>query len=215
VVAFTGYDSLLAGIIRREKLMRTGVTFVAELATTGSTNNTENRINAISIRDRRASLRPSRVELATLLLVVASVLPSAFAVTTRADTVDGGGTKDAAAVGDAAQNDTWRVGQVMDFRVVDRETREPISDVTLELQNMGKGIDFQDVKVQTTDADGRSLIKLPDLPPTAVRVYPSKAGFVPLRVYWASEPSPAMPDSITIPMDQGKAFGGTIQDEDL
>jgi len=36
---------------------------------------------------------------------------------------------------------------------------------------MGSGIDFQDVKVQTTDAIGRSQIPLPDLPPTAVRVY--------------------------------------------
>ncbi|MDA1229729.1 MAG: hypothetical protein O2856_03055 [Planctomycetota bacterium] len=54
---------------------------------------------------------------------------------------------------------------------------------------------------------------LPDLPPTAVRVDPVKEGFVPLRVYWAAEPHPKMPKSITIPMEPGKKFGGTIRNE--
>ena len=54
----------------------------------------------------------------------------------------------------------------MDFRVINADTNEPIPDVTLELQNMGPGIDFQDVKIQKTGADGWSRIPLPDLPPT-------------------------------------------------
>jgi beta-lactamase regulating signal transducer with metallopeptidase domain/uncharacterized GH25 family protein len=108
---------------------------------------------------------------------------------------------------------SWRAGQVMDFRLISAQTQKPIAGAKLELQNMGPGINFQDVKIQITDADGRSAIKLPDLPPTAVRVYPIKEGFVPLRVYWEGEPSPVMPKSITIAMEPAKTFGGTIRNE--
>ena len=45
-------------------------------------------------------------------------------------------------------------------------------------------------------------------------VYPSKPGFVPLRVYWAADPSPEMPKTVTIPMKPGKAIGGTVLDEE-
>ncbi len=56
--------------------------------------------------------------------------------------------------GSAGEDRTWQPGQVMDFQVVDADTGEGIPEVTLELQNMGQGIDFQDVKIQTTDAQG-------------------------------------------------------------
>ncbi len=153
--------------------------------------------------------RPCWAAFVASLLVATNVLPTTFVWTAHGDET-GGATKTQA---DAKQSADWQPGQVMDFRVINGQTQEPIPGVKLELQNAGKGINFQDVKVQTTDADGRSPIKLPDLPPNAVRVYPSKPGFVPLRVYWADQPSPVMPPSITIPMEPGEAFGGTIRNE--
>lgn len=173
------------------------------LAVTGSTKSIQERIVTILTPDRKFCRRPSWAAIVTLLLVAACTLPTAFVLTTRAAAPD---TK-------APQSGAWQTGQAMDFRVINAQTKEPIPGVTLELQNQGPGINFQDVKVQTTDANGRSQVKLPDLPPTAVRVYPSKAGFVPLRVYWEGEPSPIMPKSVTIPMEPGKAFGGTIRNE--
>lgn len=141
-----------------------------------------------------------KLQLLALATVIAGGLQSA-AIATAADPADSAKPKD------------WQPGQLMDFRVVHAQTHQPIAGVRLELQNMGPGIDFQDVKVQTTDAEGRSAVKLPDLPPTAVRVYPSKPGFVPLRVYWEGMPAPDMPESITIPLQPGKAFGGIIRNE--
>lgn len=185
------------------------------LAITASTRTIEQRIATILTPDREFRRRPSRVAVATLFFVAAGVLPTAFVVTTRADTPDSADARaaDATDAAEKAEAKRWQAGQVMVFRVINAETKEPIPGVNLELQNMGEGIDFQDVKVQTTNADGRSLIKLPDLPPKAVRVYPSKPGFVPLRVYWEGEPSPVMPKSITIPMEPGKKFGGKIRNE--
>lgn len=81
-----------------------------------------------------------------------------------------------------AKISTWVAGQTMDFRIINADTKEPISDVTLELQTSGPGINFGDVKIRKNGTDGWSRIPLPDLPPTAVRVYPVKEGFVPLRV---------------------------------
>jgi beta-lactamase regulating signal transducer with metallopeptidase domain len=108
---------------------------------------------------------------------------------------------------------TWKPGQTMDLQVINLDTNEPLADVTLELQNMGPGINFQDVKTQKTDSEGRSRIPFPDLPPTQVRIYPVKAGFVPLRVYWEGEPHPTLPTSLTIPMEPAKKFGGLVRNE--
>ena len=52
---------------------------------------------------------------------------------------------------------------MLDLHVINARTKEPLPDVKLELQFSGKGINFQDIKIQTTDADGRSEIRLPDL----------------------------------------------------
>jgi beta-lactamase regulating signal transducer with metallopeptidase domain/protocatechuate 3,4-dioxygenase beta subunit len=173
------------------------------LAVTGSTRNIEERIVTILTPDRKFCRRPSWAAIVTLLLVAACVLPTAFILTTRAAAPD---TK-------APSNSTWQKGQVIDVRVINAQTKDPIPGVKLELQNQGPGINFQDIKVHTTDADGRSQVTLPDLPPTAVRIYPTKAGLVPLRVYWEGEPTPVMPKSVTIPMERAKAFGGTIRNE--
>ena len=45
-------------------------------------------------------------------------------------------------------------------------------------------------------------------------MYPSKAGFVPLRVYWGDDlPSPKLPKSVTVPMEPGTVWGGVIKNE--
>ena len=114
----------------------------------------------------------------------------------------------------AAGADAWKPGQVLDFRVINAKTKEPLSGVKLELQYHGPGINFQDVKIQTTDARGRSEIRLPDRRPDAVRVYPSKPGFVPLRIYWGDDlPSPALPKTVTVPLEPGTAWGGVVRNE--
>lgn len=108
----------------------------------------------------------------------------------------------------------WKPGQVLDLRIVNARTKEPLADVKLELQFSGTGIDFQNIKIQSTDAEGRSQIRLPDLRPDAVRVYPTKAGFVPLRIYWDKGTNPALiPKTATVPMHPGTAWGGVVQNE--
>jgi uncharacterized GH25 family protein len=167
----------------------------------------EERIAAILTPKRRFYRRPSSLVKGAALAVACIVLPTGMVLTSRAQT--GERTEQANAAGD----DRWTKGQVMEVRVVDEQTQVPLDEVTLELQNMGPGIDFQDVKTFTTDNDGRAMLPLPELPPTAVRVYPTKAGYVPLRVYWEGEPWPELPASITIPLPRGKAFGGVVKNE--
>ncbi|HRX83263.1 MAG TPA: M56 family metallopeptidase, partial [Pirellulaceae bacterium] len=189
------------------------------LAVTGSVENVKERITTMLTPNRKFLRRPSRAAVVSMLLVAAFVLPTAFVVTpqignataqdesTRPDAVaDSKDTK-------PAISSTWVAGQTMSFRVINADTKEPIPDVTLELQNMGRGIDSEDVKIEKTDDEGRSSIPLPDLPPTMVRVYLIKDGFVPLRVGWFATPHPTIPASITIPIEPGKKFGGEVRNE--
>lgn len=109
----------------------------------------------------------------------------------------------------------WQPGQTIDVQVINAETKEPLPGVKLEFQYHGPGIDFQDITTKTTDAEGRSQAKLPDVRPDAVRIYPTKAGFVPLRVYWGDDlPSPKLPKAVTIRMEPGTVWGGVVQDEE-
>ena len=188
------------------------------LALTGSTRNIQERIVTILTPGRKFCRRPSSAAIVTMFFVAACVLPTAIVLTSQADPVNTDSTSQIAPSTNVPgksgpRKNAWTQGQAMNVRVINAQTKEAIPGVKLELQNMGPGINFQDIKVETTDADGRSLVKLPDLQPTAVRIYPSKPGFVPLRVYWTGEPSPVMPKSITIPMEPGKAFGSTIRNE--
>ena len=177
------------------------------LAVTGRLEAVEERIATILTPHRRFARRASWLARGVVLAAACCILPTALVMTSRAQSsadAPGGGT---------AGEDGWKKGQTLEVRIVDAQTQEALPDVKLELQNMGEGIDFQDVKTFTTDVDGRSVLPLPDLPPTAVRVYPTKAGYVPLRVIWEREPWPTLPTSITVPLQRGKAFGGAIETE--
>jgi beta-lactamase regulating signal transducer with metallopeptidase domain/uncharacterized GH25 family protein len=108
----------------------------------------------------------------------------------------------------------WKPGQVLDVQFVNARTKEPLPNVKLELQFSGKGINFQDVKVQTTDDQGRSQVHLPNSRPDAVRIYPSKKGFVPLRVYWDKDTDPPLiPQTATVAMQPGTVWGGVVRNE--
>jgi uncharacterized GH25 family protein len=182
------------------------------LAVGGQLEAVEERIAAILTPKRRFYRRPSWRVKGAALAVACIVLPTGMVLTTRAQI--GERREPANAAGDDVwKSNGWKKGQVMEVRVVDGQTQEPLGDVKLELQNMGPGIDFQDVKTFTTDNDGRAVLPLPELPPTAVRVYPTKVGYVPLRVYWEGELWPALPASITISLSRGKAFGGVVKNE--
>jgi beta-lactamase regulating signal transducer with metallopeptidase domain/uncharacterized GH25 family protein/5-hydroxyisourate hydrolase-like protein (transthyretin family) len=175
------------------------------LAVGGQLEAVQERIAAILTPNRLFYRGPSWLVKGTAFAVACCVLPTGLVLTSRAQTAE-----QAEQASEAGENG-WQKEQRMEVRIVDAQTQEPLSDVTLELQNMGKGIDFQDVKEYTTDVDGRSVLQLPDLPPEAVRVYPTKAGYVPLRVYWEGIPWPTLPASITVPLDRGKAFGGVVK----
>lgn len=108
----------------------------------------------------------------------------------------------------------WKPGQTLDVQVVHAQTKEPLPGVSLHFQYHGPGIDFRDITKKITDAEGRSQARLPGMRPDAVRIYPSKAGFVPLRVYWGDDlPSPKLPKAATIRMQPGTVWGGIVQNE--
>lgn len=152
----------------------------------------------------------------TLIAIFAAVAWAAIPMTEKPEQVAAATAADANGRRPSADANAgaWQPGQILDFRVVNARTKEPLSGVKLELQYHGKGIDFQDVKIQTTDTQGRSEIILPNLRPDAVRVYPSKAGFVPLRVYWGDDlPSPKLPKAVTVPLEPGTVWGGVVRNE--
>jgi beta-lactamase regulating signal transducer with metallopeptidase domain len=110
----------------------------------------------------------------------------------------------------------WKPGQQLDFRVINAKTKEPLSGVKLRIDfSSGEGHDFWDKEsTQTTDAQGRAKIKTPNRRIDEVRIYPSKPGFVPLRVYWGSKPAPlVIPQSVTVPLEPGKVWGGVVRNE--
>ncbi len=137
----------------------------------------------------------------------ATVSPEQSAAATATDTP-------AEANDEAPDLDDWQPGQTLDVQVIHAETKKPLPGVRLDFQYHGPGINFRDITTTTTDAEGRSQGRLPDLRPDAVRIYPSKAGFVPLRVYWGDDlPSPKLPKAVTIPMQPGTVWGGVVQNE--
>lgn len=199
------------------------------LAVTGSTESLEDRIQTILNPKRVFRRRPTAAMSLCVCILAGVLLPTGIAITAQAQTTtetneasiavepDNAVTEDSSTEEDAPTKEdltpnTWAKGQTLDFHVITK-SGEPISGVELELQNWGEGIEFQDVKTDKTDAEGRALLKLTDLPPKAVRVYPSKKGFVPLRVYWEGDPHAILPKEITIPMSKGRPFGGVVQNE--
>lgn len=200
--------------------------WTATLAVTGSIKSIEDRVVTMLAPDRKFQRRPSRVAVVTTLFVAVCLLPTAIVLTSRsqlgaaadqpAQEQGDGVNKDASqgTIATDSKSSTWQTGHKMELRVIDSRTGKSLSGVKLELQNTGPGIDSQDVKVQATDDSGVSIIPFPDRPANEVRIYPSKPGYVPLRVYWDGEPHVVIPKTITIPMDPGKVFGGILRNNE-
>ena len=202
------------------------------LAVGGSLKNIEQRMMAMLGSKRQFRRRPTLATMVALTLVALVTLPSAIVVTQamqpppavesdpHEEPVLDDATEPSANVDSDSREKNesptaaidWQKNQKMEFRVINAETKQPLRNVDLELQYEGEGIDFSDVKVQTTDTDGKSIITLPNQPVKSVRVYPSKPGFVPLRVYWENEPTPVLPKTVTIPLQPGSTIGGQVID---
>ncbi|BBO33145.1 carboxypeptidase regulatory-like domain-containing protein [Lacipirellula parvula] len=181
------------------------------LAVAGEVEAVEERIAAMMTPHRRFARRASWAARWAVLAAACVVLPTALVVTSRAESPTEAAADATAAV--AAGEGSWKKGQELEVRIVDAETQQPLPGVTLELQNQGEGIDFQDVREFATDANGRAVLQLSDLPPTAVRVYPTKESYVPLRVYWEGAPWAKLPAAITVPLTRATPIGGVVKNE--
>ncbi len=103
--------------------------------------------------------------------------------------------------------------QIVEFNVIDRTTKKPLQDVNLEIKI---NIEQREKKTfqEKTYAYGQCAIQLPDFPIKSFRVYPKKDGFVPLFIFWSSDPTPLeIPPKISIAMEPGTLIGGVIKNE--
>lgn len=104
--------------------------------------------------------------------------------------------------------------RVLDFRTIDRTTGSPLADVTLEIQIHGQDRQNQKLWKEKTSAQGQCKIQLPDFQIRALRIYPQKEGFVPLRIFWSGDPTPPdIPQTFTVAIEPGRTIGGTVQNE--
>jgi beta-lactamase regulating signal transducer with metallopeptidase domain/uncharacterized GH25 family protein len=206
---------------------------IPSLAVAGGLKNIEERIKTILNPERRFYRRPSWLAVATVMLLAACAVPTALVLTARGDQAQPSPgdsasqpaskpATDAATrakgkrpAADAGAAGDWKPGQVLDIRVINSRTQEPLPGVKLKADFWAvKTKTFDQTKIQTTDAKGRCEIRLPDWAPDEVRIYPTKTGFVPLFVYWGSRPGPPdIPKTATIPMEPGTIYGGVVQDE--
>ena len=113
----------------------------------------------------------------------------------------------------AAKNDSAPVREVgmVFFRVVDRETKQPLPAVKLKVWINGK-VESE----QATDETGRIVIRLPSEEPESLSVAANRDGFTPINVYlrhrFAKETE--IPRSYTLAMDRGTSIGGVVRDEE-
>jgi hypothetical protein len=104
--------------------------------------------------------------------------------------------------------------RVLDFRVIHRQTKEPLADVALQIQINAEDRERQKSWEDKTDSQGRCRIRLPDFQIRTLRVYPQKEGFVSLRVFWQGDPTPPeIPKTFTVAMEPGTTIGGIVQNE--
>lgn len=106
--------------------------------------------------------------------------------------------------------DTARdVGTVF-FRVVDQETKQPLSGVVLKVWVNGKV-----ARQHTTDDSGRTVIPLREKEFERLTITASGNRLVPMRVYlrhFAARET-EIPRSYTLAMQRGTSIGGNVQDE--
>jgi len=97
---------------------------------------------------------------------------------------------------------------VLNLRVIDEATQEPIPDAELGIRIM------RDRREDKTDTEGRCRIVLGTEEPEYIRVEVKKEGFVPIRLNWRKGPGrPEIPDQYTLALEHGTNIGGIIQNE--
>jgi len=98
--------------------------------------------------------------------------------------------------------------RVLDLRIIDKATQEPISNAELGIRIMRAR--FED----KTDSEGKCSIAIGTEAPEYIRVEVQKEGFVPIRLSWRKGPDqPEIPDHYTLALEPGTTIGGIIQDE--
>jgi len=100
-------------------------------------------------------------------------------------------------------------GQVLDFLVINKQTKEPIAGIELDIRINRK--ESKDV----TDKYGQCRIEFGKEQPDYISITASKEGFVPIRATWRpAEARIQIPDEYTLALEPGTSIGGIIQDED-
>ncbi|MBN1359266.1 MAG: carboxypeptidase regulatory-like domain-containing protein [Sedimentisphaerales bacterium] len=98
--------------------------------------------------------------------------------------------------------------RTLTFRVVSRETREPLAGVNLQIR-IGN-----ETSSEITNEQGQFRIEYGPEPPEYLSVRASKEGLVPVQAAWRlTEPSVTLPDKYTLAMEPGTTIGGIIQNE--
>jgi 5-hydroxyisourate hydrolase-like protein (transthyretin family) len=117
-------------------------------------------------------------------------------------------------IGAQAQQERTSVERIMDFYAVNRQTREPLTEVMLTVRVSADNYKKQQSWDEKTDSKGFYRIKLPDFQIETLRLYPRKKGFVPLFVMWRGIPTPPeLPKVFTIAMEPSTTIGGIVKNE--
>jgi len=104
--------------------------------------------------------------------------------------------------------------QVMEFHAIHRQTKKPLSDVTLTVRVSAENYKKQESWDYKTDSQGSCRIKLPDYQIETLRLYPLKEGFVPLFIMWRGIPTPPeLPKIFTIAIEPSTTIGGVVREE--
>ena len=98
----------------------------------------------------------------------------------------------------------------VDFRVVDRATRNPLAGVSLELRVGGRR-----VSDSTTDGSGHGVFTLPRGDAESLEVIARKPGYAPMRVTLRGDNilDRTIPPSYTLALSPPLPIGGVVRDE--
>ncbi|UCD27939.1 MAG: carboxypeptidase regulatory-like domain-containing protein [Planctomycetota bacterium] len=97
----------------------------------------------------------------------------------------------------------------LDFRVIHRDTKEPLAGATLNIL-MFDGENLDRTFERTTDSQGRYRVKIPKPNLRQFRIFANYKGCVPRRVLWWN--GVGIPDTYTLELEPGTTIGGLVKD---
>lgn len=104
--------------------------------------------------------------------------------------------------------------QTIHLRVVSQANKAPVADAALTVM-FGGLWERGEIHSQTTDADGRCRIELPELQPDVVRAFIRKAGFCGWVVRWLKDRTyGGFPAAVTVELPAGSSLGGVVMNEE-